>query len=62
MKYQFEKCKRKGKIIQIGIDTELVEKELEEARYDLESAEKSMGEENYKMDHRPKLLLHVSCI
>lgn len=39
MKYQFEKCKKRGKIIRIGIDAGLVEKELEEALYDLKSAE-----------------------
>jgi len=28
MKYQFEKCKKRGKIIRIGIDAGLVEKNL----------------------------------
>ncbi|MEN4017544.1 MAG: HEPN domain-containing protein [Methanobacterium sp.] len=48
MKYQFERCKDRGKIVQTGIDSQLVEKELEESRYDLESAEKSVNEGNYK--------------
>lgn len=48
MKYQFERCKDRGKIVQIGIDNQLVEKELEESRYDLESAEKSIHEGNHK--------------
>jgi len=40
--------KNEEKIIRIGIDAGLVEKELEEACYDLKSAEKSVKEENYK--------------
>lgn len=48
MKYQFEKCKKRGKIVQIGIDADLVEKELKEAHYDLKSAEKSLDEKNHK--------------
>lgn len=48
MKYQFEKCKDRGKIVQMGFDAELVEKELNESRYDLESAEKSIDEGNHK--------------
>ena len=39
---------KKGNIVQICIDYELIEKELKEARYDLESAENSIRLENYK--------------
>ncbi len=39
---------KKGNIVQICIDYELIEKELKEARYDLESAENSIKSENYK--------------
>lgn len=39
---------RKGNIVQICIDYELIEKELKEARYDLESAENSIKSRNYK--------------
>lgn len=47
MKYQIDRYKR-GNIIQIGIDSELIEKEINEARYDLKSAENSINDENYK--------------
>ena len=47
MKYDFKRYK-KGNIVQICIDYELIEKELKEARYDLESAENSIKSENYK--------------
>ncbi len=39
---------KKGNIVQICIDYELIEKELKEARYDLESAENSIKSCNYK--------------
>ncbi len=39
---------KKGNIVQICIDYELIEKELKEARYDLESAENSIKSRNYK--------------
>jgi uncharacterized protein (UPF0332 family) len=35
-------------IVQIGIDAELIEKEINEARYDLKSAESSISQGNYK--------------
>jgi len=47
MKYQFERY-TKGNIVQIGIDTELIEKEIKEAHYDLKSAENSINNGNYK--------------
>ena len=47
MKYQFERY-TKGNIVQIGIDTELIEKEIKEAHYDLKSAEHSINNGNYK--------------
>lgn len=47
MKYQFERYK-KGNIVQIGIDAELIKKEIKEAHYDLKSAEYSINQRNYK--------------
>lgn len=47
MNYQFKRY-RKGNIIQICIDSELIEKELKEAFFDLKSAENSINNGNYK--------------
>jgi uncharacterized protein (UPF0332 family) len=47
MKYQFERY-TKGNIVQIGINAELIEKEIKEAHYDLRSAENSINDGNYK--------------
>ncbi len=47
MKYNSKRYK-KGNIVQICIDNELIEKEIIEARYDLESAENSITARNYK--------------
>jgi uncharacterized protein (UPF0332 family) len=47
MKYNSKRYK-KGNIVQICIDNELIEKEIREARYDLESAENSITARNYK--------------
>jgi len=43
----FKKYK-KGNIVQICIDSELIEKEIKEAYYDLKSAENSIENANYK--------------
>lgn len=48
MKYQFERYNEKRNIVQIGIDAELIKKEIKEARYDLKSAENSINQGNYK--------------
>lgn len=48
MKHQFEKCRDRGKIIQVTIDSQLVEKELQESRYDVNAAQKSIEEGNHK--------------
>jgi uncharacterized protein (UPF0332 family) len=48
MKYQFEKCLDKGKIIRIEIDPELFEKELTESRNDIKSARISIEQGNFK--------------
>jgi uncharacterized protein (UPF0332 family) len=48
MKPQFERHREKRNIVQISIDAELIEKEINEARYDLKSAENSINQENYK--------------
>lgn len=47
MNYQFKRYK-KGNIVQICIDSELIEKEIKEAYYDLKSAENSINDGNYK--------------
>lgn len=47
MKHPFERYK-KGNIVQICIDAELIEKEINEARYDLKSAQNSIDDGNYK--------------
>lgn len=47
MKHNFKRYK-KGNIVQICIDYELIEKEIKEARYDLGSAENSIKSGNYK--------------
>lgn len=48
MKFQFEKCKERGKIVKMGKDPELVRKELKESSHDLDSAQKSLSKEDYK--------------
>ncbi len=47
MNYQFERYKE-GNVIQICIDSELIEKEIKEAFFDLKSAENSINDGNYK--------------
>ena len=46
MKYQFDECLERGKIVKIPIDPALVDKELREA--DLAAAERSL------LDHQEK--------
>lgn len=48
MKYQFEQCLKKGKIVRIPLDNELVFKEIQEAEQDLSSAERSFAEGDAK--------------
>ncbi|MBA7482805.1 hypothetical protein ES707_18304 [subsurface metagenome] len=48
MKYRFEQCLQRGKIVRIPIDRELVAKELREAGEDLTVAERSLTEGNVK--------------
>lgn len=48
MKYQFEQCIRKGKILRIEIDPDLIEKEMDEAINDLNVCEKSIIDNNFK--------------
>ena len=48
MRYQFEKCIDKGKIVKIEIAPDLISKEMDEARNDLDSCERSMQENNFK--------------
>jgi uncharacterized protein (UPF0332 family) len=48
MRYQFEECIRRGKIVTIPPDPALVEKELREAAADLVSAERSLAQEDGK--------------
>lgn len=48
MRYQFEQCISKGKIVKINIDPELISKEMREAGNDLDACEKSLKEKNFK--------------
>lgn len=48
MKYQFEECLERGKIVRISSDPELIMKELHEAGADLLAAEHSLAGKNDK--------------
>ncbi|MDK2889507.1 MAG: hypothetical protein PWR21_138 [Methanoculleus sp.] len=48
MKYRFEQCLQRGKIVRILNDPELVAKELREAGEDLVAAERTLAEGNAK--------------
>ena len=48
MRYRFEECLERGKIITIPVDPVLVEKELHEAAADLAAAERSLADHNEK--------------
>lgn len=48
MRYQFEKCLEKGKIVKIEIAPDLISKEIDEAKNDLNSCERSIQESNFK--------------
>lgn len=48
MRYQFEQCIDKGKIIKIETSPDLVSKEINEAKNDLDSCERSIKENNFK--------------
>ncbi|KCZ73222.1 hypothetical protein ANME2D_00282 [Candidatus Methanoperedens nitroreducens] len=48
MKYQFEQCLGKGKVVKIERDHDLISKEINEAENDLKSSEMSMKEGNFK--------------
>ncbi|MDD4256127.1 MAG: HEPN domain-containing protein [Methanofollis sp.] len=48
MKYQFEQCLKRGKIVRIPVDQALVAKEVREAGEDLTAAEHSLAEGNMK--------------
>ena len=44
MRYRFDECLERGKIVQVPIDPALVEKELSEAASDLAAAERSLAD------------------
>ena len=48
MRYRFEECLERGKIVEIPVDQALVDKELREAESDLSSAERSLADCNEK--------------
>ena len=48
MRYQFEQCLERGKIVEIEIAPDIISKEMDEARNDLDSCERSMQENNFK--------------
>jgi uncharacterized protein (UPF0332 family) len=48
VRYRFEECLERGKIITIPVDPALIEKELHEAAADLAAAERSLADHNAK--------------
>lgn len=48
MKYRFELCLQRGKIVRIPVDRELIVKEMREAEQDLAAAERSFADGNTK--------------
>jgi len=48
MRYQFEQCLERGKIVKIEIAPDIISKEITEAKNDLDSCERSMQERNFK--------------
>jgi len=48
MKYQFEQCLKRGKVVRIPVDQTLIAKELWESGEDLNAAEHSLTEGNVK--------------
>jgi uncharacterized protein (UPF0332 family) len=62
---RFALCLEEGKLVKIGVQPDLVQKELDAAEFDLKSSEKSLGEGNpkwatvqayYSMFHTAKAL------
>jgi hypothetical protein len=50
MRYQFEQCIDKGTIVMIEIAPDLISKEIDEARNDLDSCERSIQGNNFKWE------------
>lgn len=48
MRYRFDDCLERGKIVRIPVDPALVEKEFREAEADLLAAERSIAEHQEK--------------
>ena len=48
MRYRFEECLERGKIVEIPVDQALVDKERREAESDLSAAERSLADRNEK--------------
>ncbi len=48
MRYQFEQCLEKGKIVKIEIEPDIISKEINEAKNDIDSCERSMQARNFK--------------
>jgi uncharacterized protein (UPF0332 family) len=48
VRYRFEECPGRGKIVMIPVDPALIEKELREAAADLVAAERSLADHNEK--------------
>ncbi len=66
MDSRFKQCLEEGKLVKIGVQPDLVKKEINEAESDLKSAEKSLKEKNpkwatiqayYAMFHTAKALV-----
>jgi len=48
VRYRFEECLERGKIVTIRVDPDLIQKELHEAAADLAAAERSLADHNEK--------------
>jgi uncharacterized protein (UPF0332 family) len=48
VRYRFEECLERGKIVMIPVDPSLIEKELREAAADLVAVERSLADHNEK--------------
>lgn len=66
MDSRFKECIEEGKLVKIGVQKDLIEKEIAAAAFDLKSAQKSLAEKNpkwatvqayYSMFHTAKALV-----
>jgi hypothetical protein len=60
MSYRFTNCLNTRGLRKFPVDRSIIEKELQESRKDLESARKSLQEQDYKWTIIKRVLFHVS--